>query len=98
MYCGEKSERIRQEILNSGKYGKCSEILNTFLFLVSKKCWLSELELTKCLSEKQTGKTLIRLLFQKQSDLGLPCLSRSMWQEITVRNLRTFTVHGGGKK
>ena len=30
----------------------------------------------KCLSEKQTGKTLIILLLQKQSDLGLGCLSR----------------------
>ena len=29
------------------------------------------MESTKCLSEKQTGKTLIRLLLQKQSDLGL---------------------------
>ena len=28
------------------------------------------------MSEKQTGKTQIRLLLQKQSDLGLSCLSR----------------------
>ena len=34
------------------------------------------LELKKCLPEKQTGKTLIGLLPQKQSDLGLPSLSR----------------------
>ena len=30
-----------------------------------------------------TGKTLIRLLLQKQSDLGLPCLSRLFWQATT---------------
>ena len=39
---------------------------------------LSGLEITKYLSEKQTGKTLIRLLLQKKSDLGLPCLSRPL--------------------
>ena len=27
---------------------------------------------------------------QKQSDLGLPCLSRLLWQATTVRNFRTF--------
>ena len=42
------------------------------------KCWLSGLEFTKCLSEWQTGKTLIRLLLKKQSDLGLPYLSRAI--------------------
>ena len=47
---------------------------------------------TKWMSEKQTGKTPIRLLLQKQSDLGLPCLSRLFWQAISVRNFRTFTV------
>ena len=55
-------------LLNS----KCSKFSNTS----QMKCWLSRLEFTKCLSEEQTGKTLIRLLFQMQSDLGLPCLSR----------------------
>ena len=44
-------------------------------------------------TEKQTGKTLIRLLLKKQSDLGLPCLSRLLWQATTVRNFRTFTIH-----
>ena len=29
---------------------------------------------------------------QKQSDLGLPCLSRPFWQATSVRNFRTFTV------
>ena len=31
--------------------------------------------ISECLSEKQTGETLIRLLLKKQSDLGLHCLS-----------------------
>ena len=61
------------------------KISNTFFLLCSQiKCWLSGLEFTKCLSEKQTGKTLIRLLLQKQSDPGLSCLSRLLWQVTTV--------------
>ena len=59
-----------------------SKILNLFSGL-KKKC-LSGLEFTKCLLELRTGKTLIRLLFQKQSDLGLHCLSRPFWQTISV--------------
>ena len=47
-----------------------------FSFCSHIKYSLSRLEFTKCLSEKQTGKTLIRLLLQKQSDQGLSCLSR----------------------
>ena len=42
-----------------------------------RNCWFSGLEFTICLLEKQTGMTLIRLLLQKQSDLGLHCLSRA---------------------
>ena len=30
--------------------------------------------------------------FQKQSDLGLHCLSRFFWQVTSVQNFRTFTV------
>ena len=56
-------------------YGKCSKILNTSFSVLKLK---SGLEFTKCLSEYQTGKTLIRLLLQKQSDLGLHCLSRPL--------------------
>ena len=33
---------------------------------------------------QQTEKTLIRLLLQKQSNLGLPCLSRPFWQVTIV--------------
>ena len=78
----------------SSIYGQCSTILNRFLFLFSnKKCCLSGLEFIKCLSEYQTGKTLIRVVLEKQSDLGLPCLSRPFWQAASVQNFRTFTIH-----
>ena len=32
------------------------------------------------------------MLFQKQADLGLHCLSRPFWQVASVRNFRTFTI------
>ena len=38
------------------------------------------------------GKTLIRLFLQKQSDLGLHCLSVHFWQETSVRNFSKFTI------
>ena len=50
------------------------------------KCWFSELNFTKYLSEQQTGKTLISLLPQKQSDLVLHCLSRPFWQANSVES------------
>ena len=34
------------------------------------------------MSVKQTGKTLIRLLLLKKSDLGLPCMSRLLCQSL----------------
>ena len=40
----------------------------------------------------QAGKILIRLLLQKQSDLGLHCSSRPVWQVTGVQNFRTSTV------
>ena len=55
-----------------------------FLFLFSNKMLVIRAG-TKCLSEKQTQKTLIRLL------LGLPCLSRLL-QQTTARNFTKFTV------
>ena len=30
---------------------------------------------------------------KKQSDLGLPCLSRPFWHGFSVRNLRTYTIY-----
>ena len=38
------------------------------------KCWLSGLDFSKCLSEKQTGQTMIRLL----------CLSRPVMQVFKI--------------
>ena len=64
--------------------------LVSFHFLI--KCCFSGIDFTKCLSESQTGKTLIRLLLQKQSDLGLSCVYRPFWQATSVQNIRTFTV------
>ena len=48
----------------------------------------------ECLFQKQTGKTLIRLLLQKQSDLGLSCLSRHFDTQAATSfgNFRTFTI------
>ena len=63
-----------------------------FSFCSKIKCGLSRLEITKCLSELQTGKTLIRLLLHNQSDPGLFCFSRLSWQATTVQNFRTVTV------
>ena len=50
------------------------------------------MEHTKYLQEKQTGQTLLRLLLQKQSDQGLPYLSRLSWQATAVQNFRTFII------
>ena len=38
------------------------------------------------------GETLIRLLLQKQSDLGLHCFSRPFGQATSVQNFRASTV------
>ena len=48
----------------------------------------------KCLSEEQTEKILVRLLLQiqKQSDLGLRCLTRTLGQAPSVRILRLSTI------
>ena len=56
------------------------------------KCWFSGLEFRNFLSELQIGKTLTRLLLQKQSDLGLPYLPRPFWLVASVQNFKTFTV------
>ena len=58
-------------------------VLKSFCFQI--KCWLSRQECIKCLSEKQTGKTLIRVFRQKQSDLGLHCLSRPFFQRLFLQ-------------
>ena len=51
--------------------GKCSKISNTFLFF-SKNKVVIRAGTNKMLSEKKTGKALIRLLIKKQSDLVCP--------------------------
>ena len=62
-----------------------------FTFCFQRNCGLLGLEFTKTLTENQTGKTQIRLLLQKQSDLGLCCLSRPLWLATSVWNFRTLT-------
>ena len=64
-----------------------------FSFLFSNKIFVFKHGICKMLVRKQTGKTLLRLLLQKQSDLGLCCLSRPFWQAASVQNFRTFTVY-----
>ena len=73
--------------------GKCSKISNIFLVLFSNKMlFFQGWNLQKCMLEKQTGKTLIRLLLQKQSDLSLHCLSKPFWQATSVQNFRIFII------
>ena len=47
----------------------------------------------KMLVRTANREELISLLLQKQSDLGLHCLSRPLWQATSVQNLSTFTVY-----
>ena len=57
-------------------YCKFSIISSNFLFLISNKMLVIMAGYhKKSLSERQTGKSPIRLLLGKQSDLGLPYLS-----------------------
>ena len=69
-------------------YSKCSKVSNSLTFLSANKMlaiiYISALEVIKSLSEWQTGKTLIRRLLQKQSDLGLHFLSIPFWQAASV--------------
>ena len=67
--------------------GKCSKILNTFLFLL-----LNELLITKA----GIHKMLVRIANSEDPDQtassGLYCLSQPFWQTTCVQNLRTSTV------
>ena len=57
------------------QYGKYSKISNSSLFLFTKINKVFRAGIHKRLvSIAKTGKTLIRLLLQKQSDMGLLCL------------------------
>ena len=74
-------------------YGKCSKISKTLLFLLSTKMLVISAETHKLLVRIANREALIRLLLQKQSDLGLHCLSRSFCQQATsVQNFRTVMV------
>ena len=57
-----------------------------------KKCKCSGL--TKCLSEKQTGKTLIRLLPEKRSNLCLCCMSKPFLQACIVFEILEHLPYG----
>ena len=70
--------------------GLLIDFFHFFCFQI--KYWVTRVITPKNLSEKQTGKMLIRLILQKQSNLGLSCLSRLSWQATTVPNLSIFTV------
>ena len=66
-----------------------------FSFCSQLNCWLSGMLVRIANIEdpdQQTVKTLIRLLLQKQSDLGLHCLPMPFPQATSVRNFRTCTV------
>ena len=72
---GLQPDKAQSSKLSYRDYGKCAKIsITLFIFFLNKKSGS-----TKFLSEKQTEKTLIRLLHQKQSDLGLHCLSKCFW-------------------
>ena len=77
---------------------KCSKMLNTFLSLFSNKKLVFRAGIHKMDVRIPNRKTLIRLLLQKQSDLGLCCLSKLFCQGTIVENFRTFcnmlfTIH-----
>ena len=57
--CLEEHVYLCQMRYKDSNYGKCSKIVNASL--LPKR-------------HRQTGQTLIRLLLEKQSDQGLPCL------------------------
>ena len=72
------------------KYCKCPIILNTFLFLFSNKMLVRRTGIDKMLVRIANRKDLL----QKQSDLGLHCLSMplSFWKANSVQNFTTFTA------
>ena len=82
-------------------YVKYLKISNTFHILFKKNVGNQDIWLTgsvvirtvihKMLVRIANMEDPVRLLFYKQSDLGLQCLSRIFWQTTSVRNFRTFT-------
>ena len=74
------------------QYGKCSKILNTFLFLFSNKMLVIKAGIYKRLIRIPNSEDQIKLLLKKQSDLSLHCLSVPFCQATSVQNSRIFTV------
>ena len=77
------------EILTANQHPKISNPLIPTIW--PKLCFLCSCFL-KYLVEWQTVKTLIRLLLQEQSDLGLHCSICDFVRNFGVLNFRTFTV------
>ena len=59
----------------------------TLLFVFLNKMLVIRAGIHKMYVRVATGKTLIRLLLQKQSDLGLHCLSRSFCSQLVFEIL-----------
>ena len=68
-------------------YGKCSKISNTFLFLFLIKMLVFTACIHKMLVRVANREDPDQTVLKKQSDLGLPCLSRPFWQAISVQIL-----------
>ena len=68
-------------VLSCKAFGKCSKISNTFLYLFSSKMLVIRAGIEKMLVRIANRETLIRLLLQKQSDLGLHCLPRPFFPD-----------------
>ena len=76
------------------KYGNVSK-LNIFLCQFINKILLKGLDFTKCMSEKQTRKTLIRLLLENQFDLGLHCLLRLFCSQLVLEIIEVLPYSSG---
>ena len=59
-------------------YGKRSKTLNTTISVLKQNVDFQGWNSQYACQNSKTGKILIRLLLEKQFDLGFPCLSRSM--------------------
>ena len=74
--CGNPEVRFKMV-----RYGQCSKIVNTFLFLFLNKMLVFRAGIYFSLLEQQRRNTLIRLLLQK-TDLGLHCLSKFFLRQL----------------
>ena len=68
--------------------GKCSIISNIFSFCSQIKCGIEWLELTQLVREANRGDPDQTAFseFQKQSDLGLPCLTLLLFRVTNDQN------------